>query len=186
MSLLKWKEMAEKQSKVGQDVNTVREALKQKKITDSMSDIQAEKLLKPITSELKEITAPQPVRKRLPTKKRQVPDYAIPVEDEVPDYGLEDLFGESAELQETKPIPPKPPSYEDLEAIAELSLPPEYDEDDVPDYEILEEDKIDQILDKLGIANYEDIQDQLQKETTQETKYNMLSEKIQEADKKRQ
>ena len=39
MSLHKWKEMAEKRSKVGQDINTVRETIKQKKITDTMSDI---------------------------------------------------------------------------------------------------------------------------------------------------
>ena len=31
MSLLKWKEMAEKRSKIGKDINTIRETLKQKK-----------------------------------------------------------------------------------------------------------------------------------------------------------
>ena len=56
--------MAEKRSKIGQDVNTIRETLKQKKITDTMSDVEAEKLFKPITSSLKELTQPQPFKRR--------------------------------------------------------------------------------------------------------------------------
>ena len=63
MSLLKWKEMAEKRTKLGRDVNTIRETLKQKKITDVMSDVEAEKLFKPITSGLKELTQPQPFKR---------------------------------------------------------------------------------------------------------------------------
>ena len=69
MSLLKWKEMAEKRSKIGQDINTIRETLKQKKITDTMSDVGAEKLFKPITSGLKELTQPQPMKRRFAKKK---------------------------------------------------------------------------------------------------------------------
>ena len=40
-------------------------------------------------------------------------------------------------------------------------LPPEYEEE-VPDYEILEEDRINQALDQLQIPNYEDVELQLQ------------------------
>ena len=61
--------MAEKRSKIGRDVNTIRETLKQKKITDAMSDVEAEKLFKPITSGLKELTQPQPFKRRLQRKK---------------------------------------------------------------------------------------------------------------------
>ena len=43
-------------------------------------------------------------------------------------------------------------------------LPPEYEEEEVPDYEILEEDRINQALDELQIPNYDDIELRLQQE----------------------
>ena len=48
MSLLKWKEIAEKRSELGKKINTVRETIKQKTISDQMGEIEAEKLFKPI------------------------------------------------------------------------------------------------------------------------------------------
>ena len=115
MSLLKWKEMAEKRSELGKKINTVRETIKQKTISDQMGEVEAEKLFKPITSELKELTAPKAPLRRLPKKKRPVPDYGIAVDDEdVPDYGLEDLFGDQVLPQNEKQLVPKPPSYEDV------------------------------------------------------------------------
>ena len=105
MSLLKWKEMAEKRSKIGQVINTIRETLKQKKITDTMRDVEAEKLFKPITSGLKELTQPHPIKRRLQRKKAEVPDYGINIEDEgIPDFNLEDLFDEGVQPQNTKQI----------------------------------------------------------------------------------
>ena len=41
-------------------------------------------------------------------------------------------------------------------------LPPEYEEEEGPDYAIFEEDQINQALDKLDIPNYEDVELQLQ------------------------
>ena len=174
MSLLKWKEMAEKRSELGKKINTVRETIKQKTISDQMGEVEAEKLFKPITSELKELTAPKAPLRRLPKKKRPVPDYGIAIDDEVPDYGLEDLFGDQVLPQNDKQLVPKPPSYEDvLEDLASgkkqmyidpeymyepEDLPPEYEEEEVPDYNILEEDRINQALDQLGIPNYDDVE----------------------------
>ena len=173
MSLLKWKEMAEKRSELGKKINTVRETIKQKKISDQMGEVEAEKLFKPITSELKELTAPKAPLRRLVKKKRPVPDYGIAIDDEVPDYGLEDLFGDQVLPQNDKQLVPKPPSYEDV--LKDLAsgekqmyidpafmyepedLPPEYEEE-VPDYNILEEDRINQALDKLNIPNYDDVE----------------------------
>ena len=37
-------------------------------------------------------------------------------------------------------------------------LPPEYEEEDGPDYAIIEEDQINQALDKLNIPNYNDVE----------------------------
>ena len=186
MSLLKWKEMAEKRSELGKKINTVRDTIKQKKISDQMGEVEAEKLFKPITSELKELTAPKAPLRRLPKKKRPVPDYGIAIDDEVPDYGLEDLFGDQVLPQNDKQLVPKPPSYEDvLEDLASgkkqmyidpeymyepEDLPPEYEEEEVPDYNILEEDRINQALDRLEIPNYEEVELRLEQEDMNDKK----------------
>ena len=193
MSLLKWKEMAEKRSELGKKINTVRETIKQKTISDQMGEVEAEKLFKPITSELKELTAPKAPLRRLPKKKRPVPDYGIAVDDEVPDYGLDDLFDQPVLPENEKQIVPKPPSYEDvLEDLASgkkqmyidpeymyepEDLPPEYEEE-VPDYEILEEDRINQALDQLGIPNYDDVELRLQQVDMNNTRRKAYLNKI--------
>ena len=178
--------MAEKRSELGKKINTVRDTIKQKKISDQMGEVEAEKLFKPITSELKELTAPKAPLRRFVKKKRPVPDYGIAIDDEVPDdYGLEDLFGDQVLPQNDKQLVPKPPSYEDV--LKDLAsgekqmyidpafmyepedLPPEYEEE-VPDYEILEEDRINQALDELQIPNYDDIELRLQQEDMNDKK----------------
>ena len=123
--------MAEKRSELGKKINTVRDTIKQKKISDQIGEVKAEKLFKPITSELKELTAPKAPLRRLVKKKRPVPDYGIDIDDEVPDYGLEDLFGDQVLPQNDKQLVPKPPSYEDvLEDLAsgkkQMYIDPEY------------------------------------------------------------
>ena len=66
-------------------------------------------------------------------------------------------------------------------------LPPEYEEDETPVYNIFEEDRINEILDNLGISNDDDIELQLDKENlTNKSKKLFLSKKIEEAAKKRQ
>ena len=185
MSLLKWKEMAEKRSELGKKINTVRETIKQNTISDKMGEVEAEKLFKPITSELKELTSPKMPLRRLPKKKRPIPDYGIAIDDEVPDYGLDDLFDQPVLPENEKQLVPKPPSYEDVLKDLESGekkiyidpeymykpedLPPEYEEE-VPDYEILEEDRINQALDELKIPNYDDIELRLQQEDMNDTK----------------
>ena len=116
MSLLKWKEMAEKRSELGKKINTVRETIKQKTISDQMGKVEAEKLFEPITSELKGLTVPRASLRRLAKKKRPVPDYSLEIGDDedVPDYGLEDLFSEQVLPQNNKQLVPKPPTYEDV------------------------------------------------------------------------
>ena len=185
MSLLKWKEMAEKRSELGKKINTVRETIKQKTISDPMGEVETEKLFKPITSELKELTSPKMPLRRLPKKKRPVPDYGIAIDDEVPDYGLDDLFDQPVLPENEKQIVPKPPSYEDV--LKDLAsgekrihidpeymyepedLPPEYEEEG-PDYNILEEDAINQVLDELEIPNYEDVELRLKQEDMNDDK----------------
>ena len=193
MSLLKWKEMAEKRSELGKKINTVRDTIKQKKISDQMGEVEAEKLFKPITSELRELTAPKAPLRRLVKKKRPVPDYGIAIDDEVPDYGLDDLFDQPVLPENEKQIVPKPPSYEDvLEDLASgkkqmyidpeymyepEDLPPAYEEE-VPDYEILEEDAINQVLDEIQIPNYDEIELRLQQEDMNDQKRKSYQKKI--------
>ena len=177
--------MAEKRSELRKKINTVRETIKQKKISDQMGEVEAEKLFKPITSGLKELTSPTIPLRRLPKKKRPVPDYGIAIDDEVPDYGLDDLFDQPVLPENEKQIVPKPPSYEDV--LKDLAsgekriyidpeymyepedLPPEYEEEG-PDYNILEEDAINQVLDELEIPNYEDVELRLKQEDMNEKK----------------
>ena len=202
MSLLKWKEMAEKRSELGKKINTVRETIKQKTISDQMGEVEAEKLFKPITSGLKELTSPKIPLRRLPKKKRPVPDYGIAIDDEVPDYGLDDLFDQPVLPENEKQIVPKPPSYEDV--LKDLAsgekriyidpeymyepedLPPEYEEEG-PDYNILEEDAINQVLDELQIPNYDDIELRLQQEDMNNKKRtSYLTNALKKAKEKRQ
>ena len=185
--------MAEKRSELGKKINTVKETIKQKSISDQMGEVEAEKLFKPITSGLKELTAPKTPLRRLVKKKGPVPDYGIAIDDEVPDYGLEDLFGEQVQQQDNKQLVPKPPSYEDvLGDIAsgkkeiyvdpeymyeEKDLPPEYEEE-VPDYAIIEEDSINQALNTLELPNYNTVEKILNQQEMNDTKRKAYLNKI--------
>ena len=193
MSLLKWKEMAEKRSELGKKINTVKETIKQKSISDQMGEVEAEKLFKPITSGLRELSAPKAPLRRLAKKKGLVPDYGIAIDDEVPDYGLDDIFGEQVQPQDNKQLVPKPPSYEDvLEDIAsgkkEMYIDPEYMhapedlppgyEEEGPDYALIEEDAVNQALDKLNIPNYDDVELRLKEEDMDNNKRKAYLNKI--------
>ena len=195
MSLLKWKEMAEKRSELGKQINTVKETIKQKSISDQMGEVEAEKLFKPITSGLKEITAPKTPLRRLTKKKGPVPDYGLEIgdDDEVPEYGLEDLFGEQVQPQNEKQLVPKLPDYQDvLGDIAsgekkiyidpeymyeQEDLPPKYEEEG-PDYNIIEEDEVNQALDTLQIPNYNDIELRLTEDDMNDNKRKAYIKKI--------
>ena len=195
MSLLKWKEMADKRSQLGKKINKVKETIKQKTRSDQMGEVEAEKLFKPITSELKELTAPKAPLRRLTKKKGPIPDYGLEIGDdeEVPDYGLEDLYGEQVQPQNNKQLVPKPPSYEDVlgdiasgekkmnidpEYMYEPEdLPPEYEEEG-PDYAIIEEDAVNQALDKLNIPNYNDVELRLTEQDMDNTKRSAYLNKI--------
>ena len=91
-------------------------------------------------------------------------------------------------------IVPKPPSYEDI--LKDLAsgekkmyidpeymyepgdLPPEYEEEEGPDYAIIEEDQINQALDKLNIPNYSDVELRLAQEEMDNKKRKAYLNKI--------
>ena len=86
--------MAEKRSQLGKQINEVRQAIKKQSISDQVGEVEAEKRFRPITSGLRQLTAPKAPLRRIAKKKGPVPDYGLEIGDdeEVPDYGLEDLF----------------------------------------------------------------------------------------------
>ena len=108
--------MAEKRSELGKQINEVRQAIKKQSISDQVGEVEAAKLFKPITSGLREFTAPKIPLRRLAKKKGPVPDYGLEIGDdeEVPDYVLEDLFGQQIPPQDEKQIVQKPPSYKNV------------------------------------------------------------------------
>ena len=79
-----------------------------------------------------DLARPQLTKTRFSIKKRPVPDYGLEIgDDEVPNYGLEDLFGEEVQPQNTKQLVPKPPKYEDVLKYLEtgekqIYIDPEY------------------------------------------------------------
>ena len=169
--------MAEKQSELGKQINEVRQAIKKRSVSDKVGEVEAAKLFEPITSGLRELTAPKAPLRRLAKKKGPVPDYGIAIDDEVPDYGLEDLFGDEVLPQDEKQIVSKPPTYKDvLDEIATgekniyidadyeyvyEGLPPAYEDEEVPDYAILEEDRLNEVLDNVNIPNYNVVEKRL-------------------------
>lgn len=72
-------------------------------------------MFKPITTKLDDLTnltALSNVPERKVIKKAVAPNYGILAEDDVPDYGLENLFNEGIEPQQDKQLVPQPPTYE--------------------------------------------------------------------------
>ena len=144
MSLLKWQEMARSKSALGKKINFVHDAITQKKLGDETSQIGFEKMFKPITSKLDESIASnlrsrssfQPRKKK--AKKAEIDYY--PEVDPFENMDVEGLFEDPVPPQSKKQISAAPPTYE--EVIQEVGEdPPEYDEDEFPDYGLAEGDE---------------------------------------------
>ena len=179
MSLFKWKELANRKIELGNKINYVHNAIKQHKIGEETSQESFGKLFKPVTSKLDDVidsnlNSRMLQRRKLPTKKGKVPDYGIDIDDEVEEMGLDVLFGDYVPPQQEKQIVPKPPTYEEslvdlMEGKKEIyvdpkyfpgdhqELPPEYYDDEGVDYEIPDEDINNEILNDIGITNYENV-----------------------------
>ena len=178
MSLLKWKELAESKTKLGNKINYVHDLITQHKIGQETSQDSFAKVFKPVTSKLDDVVASNLIsktpqkRKRPPNKAKVGIDYASEV-DPYEDMDVEGLI-DYVPPQQNKQIVPKPPTYEEsladvLEGNKEIyvdpqyfpqdpqELPPEYDDDVEVDYAIDDEDMNNAILDDLGIMNYENV-----------------------------
>ena len=200
MSLLKWKELAKSKSKLGDKINHVRNEITRHKIGQETSQESFEKVFKPVTTKLDDVITSNlnlrmPQREKRPPKKAGVPNYGVDIEDEVEDMNLGDLFDEQPVLPKSeKQLVPKPPTYEEsLEDILEgkeiyvdpqyfpqdpQELPPEYDDDEEVDYAIADEDMSKEILNDIGIPNYENVDKILNQQEMNPTKTEAYLKKV--------
>ena len=209
MSLLRWKELAKSKSELGNKINYVHNAITQHKIGEQTSQESFSKVSKPVTSKLDDVidsnlNLGMPQKRRRPLKKVEVPNYGIDIEDEFEDMNLDDLFDEQPVLpQSEKQIVPKPPTYEEsladvLEGKKEIyidpqylsqdpqELPPEYDDDEEVDYALNTEDEMSDILNDIGIPDYENVEMVLnQQEMTPKKTKTYLNKIIKDANFKR-
>ena len=178
MSLLKWQQLAKSKSKIGDKINYTRDVITKHKIGQQTDQETFERLFKPVTTKLDDVIDSNlnrmlPRRKQ-PVKKGEVPDYGIRVEDDVEDMNLGDIFDEQPVLPESeKQIVQKPPTYDEsmkdlLDGKKEIyvdpqyfphdpELPPEYENDEVPNYAIDDDDIIKEQLDDIGLPNYDSV-----------------------------
>ena len=177
MSLLKWKELANRKTELGNKINYVHNAIKQHKIGEETSQESFGTLFKPVTSKLDDVIDSNlnlrmpPQRRKLPTKKGEVPDYGIDVDDEVEDMNLGDLYDEQPiPPQQDKQLAPEPPQYKPLLEEIPEDLPPEYDYDEEVDYAIHDEDLTRDRLNDLSLSNYENIEELFNSEDVENKK----------------
>ena len=178
MSLLKWQQLAKSKSKIGDKINYTRDVITMHKIGQQTDQETFGRLFKPVTTKLDDVIDSNlnrmlPRRNQL-VKKDEVPDYGIRVEDDVEDMNLGYIFDEQPVLPESeKQIALKPPTYD--ESMKDLldgkkniyvdpqyfpqdqELPPEYVDDEVPDYAIDDDDITKEQLDDIGLPNYDSV-----------------------------
>ena len=173
MSLLKWEELAKRKTELGNKINFVHDTIFKNTLGEKTSQESFQKVFKPIITKLDDVTMTNlnipRLTKRHMKKEVDALDYGIDIENEVPDYDLDNLFERELEKQ----IVRKPPSYKeslgdilegkkeiyvDLHYLPEepMDLPPEYDEDEDIDYALDDEDQSNYILDDIDVPNYVD------------------------------
>ena len=198
MSFPKWKELAiKRKTELGDKINFVPDAILKNQLGEKTSQESFQKVFKPITTELDDVPLGNlklPALQRKRGEKMKVPDYGIqPGDDEdIPDYALDNLFDEGILPEQSKQLVAKPRTYEEsladiLEGKKQVYVdpqylpqePPEYDENEIPDYVLDEEDRTNEILKDLEIIDYDNVEKILsQPEMTPETKKTHLNKVI--------
>ena len=199
MSLLKWKKLAKQKTELGNKINFVHDTILKNQLGEKISQESFQKAFKPITTKLDDVALrnlniPRLAKKR--GKKLGVPDYGINIEDEgIPDYGLDDFFDEGLVPENEKQLVPKLPTYEEsLKDVSEgkkqIYVDPQYfpeePQDMPPEYEEIDGDSDNRILDNMELPNYDDVEKQLnQTEMTPKKRKKYLELKLKNAVKKR-
>ena len=146
--------MAKSKSALGKKINFVHNAITQKKLGEETSQIGFEKMFKPVTSKLDDVIAsnlgPQGSLHSLPraqAKKKKAKlegiDY-FPDVDPFEDMDVEGLFGDAPFSPQAKKqiSAAAPPTYEEIIQEVGDDDPPEYEEDETPDYALKPEDEV--------------------------------------------
>ena len=143
--------MAKSKSALGKKINFVHNAITQKKLGEETSQIGFEKMFKPVTSKLDDVIAsnlgPQGSLPRAQAKKKKAKlegiDY-FPDVDPFEDMDVEGLFGDAPFSPQAKKqiSAAAPPTYEEIIQKVGDDDPPEYDEDETPDYALKPEDEV--------------------------------------------
>lgn len=209
MSLLRWKELAKSKSDLGDKINYVKNAITQNNIGQQTSQESFSKVFKPVTSKLDDVIKSNLQIAKVPKNRvkkgmrgeMEAPDY-YPEVDPFEDMDVDNLFDEPVMPQNEKQIVPKPPTYEEslkdlLEGNKEIyvdpqyfpeyedELPPEYDEDEI-DYALDADDEVSEILEDVGIDDYDVVQMKLdQPEMTPKKTKNYLNKILEKAKYKR-
>jgi len=120
MSLLKWKELAQRKTELGKKINYVHNTITQRKIGEDTSQESFGKLFKPVTTKLDDVIESNlnlrmPQMKKRPPKKVEEGIDCAPEVDPYEDMDVEGLinFGDYVPPQQDKQIAPKPPTYEE-------------------------------------------------------------------------
>ena len=166
--------MAKSKSALGKKINFVPNTITKKKLGEETSQIGLEKMFKPITAKLDDVIAsnlPQGSRRSQPARKKKAKpteiDY-LPEVDPFEDMDVAGLFDDVVvPPQPEKQIPADPPSYYEMRKELGDDPPPEYEEDDSPDYalapgdeteaEISETKEANKLLDLLNIRTYDTV-----------------------------
>ena len=186
MSLLKWQEWPKASLLWGKKSTLFTMLSPRKRLGEETSQIGFEKMFKPVTSKLDDVMGPGPSAsaasnlpdgslrshpQKQPARRKKANlegiDY-FPDVDPFEDMDVEGLFDEAVPPQAEKQIPAgPPPSYDEM--IKELGddPPPEYEEDDSPDYalapgdeaeaESSETEEANKLLGSLNIRSYDTV-----------------------------
>lgn len=170
----------QEKTELGNKINLVQDTILTNDLGEQTSQESFEKTFKPITTKLDDVTL---TGLRLPAVQRKRANQFAPVDygvlagddEENPDYGLNDLFDEDIQPEQNKQLVPKLPTYE--ESLADVldgekqiyidpqylpeepqDLPPEYNEEEVPDYALDQKDRTAEILKDLDIIYYDNVE----------------------------
>ena len=199
MSLLKWKKLAKQKTELGNKINFVHDTILKNQLGEKMSQESFQKAFKPITTKLDEVAFGDLNTPRL-TKKLAVPDYGIALEDEDEGIAPENEkqiepppYGDDADDDEDDADDDEDDADDDEDDADDDedddTLGDDEDDDaadEPPGYTTEDEFSANNVLDKLGLFNYDEIEDKINQPglTSQKIK-KYINEKLDLAIKKR-
>ena len=171
MSLSRWKELAQRKTKVGRAVNQLYDDITEEKIGSKTTDQAIAKTFRlNRLDQIAEQTKPKH-RRRVPLRPRVNPDGGIDYAPEVDPHEEMDVEGllnleDYVPPQAEKQIAKKPPQYQMDPSFWQIpdEPPPPYEEEEEEQLALEappEEDEANKLLDQLDLPNYDDVEKRL-------------------------